>query len=773
MELAADAPEGLCPGCVLAACLQGQDGPQPSPVSELVWPEAEDSASPALDQLARAFPQLELLEVLGRGGMGLVYKANQVELGRLVALKILSPSISSDSAFAERFRREARALAALNHPNVVALHESGQSNGFYYFIMEYVEGANLRQLFETQRLESSEALGIVSQVCDALQYAHDEGIVHRDIKPENILLDKKGRVKIADFGLAKLVERSDAKRPLTGTGQAMGTPYYMAPEQSEQSRAVDHRADIYSLGVLLYEMLTGELPLGRFPPPSEKVQVDARLDRVVLRALEQEPDRRYQTISEMQTDVESIRTTTPDVVKFSSPTPLQRLASALNLHGSSRVTYGGIAALILLLVATVGYLLFGIGRLSSEKDASTAETDSTSIGLEGRQGSARLEVDPDAIRGYPAQSSSTKSAQSGTPPAHTGLPKSKESSPGDGNTELLPDTSPNENRTRPPKASSGAAARGAGNPGPDDESETSDPFQERLAEELVLEIVDGNGSVFKLRNSWMDYSYLKGEDHFFMAQGDRTHEVRDVEMAGIRFHAGGGRVTIPWSRIKEVCDIDEASWHATLLLQDGETKDVTFCRGEEGFRADIVGTTELGQYRSHVKDLKRITVLSEGTAGEESETTKPVHARRAGELLVEIVDAKDAVYELQSPSMDYSYTKGESTFFMTQGDRRYEVRDVETQGIRFNMGDGQVTIPWSRIKKIYDIDEASWHATLVLQNGETQEVDFARGREGFRAEIFGTTELGEYRSHVKYLMRKPKFGGPIRTALRNQRSTDV
>ena len=155
-------------------------------------------------------------------------------------------------------------------------------------------------------LTPQQALAIVPQICEALQFAHDEGVVHRDIKPENILLDKRGRVKIADFGLAKLAAGSPDEFTLTGTHQVMGTPHYMAPEQMEGSHAVDHRADIYSLGVVFYEMLTGEVPMGHFEPPSKKVEIDVRLDEVVLRALDREPERRYQHASEVKTDVESI-----------------------------------------------------------------------------------------------------------------------------------------------------------------------------------------------------------------------------------------------------------------------------------------------------------------------------------------------------------------------------------------------------------------------------------------------------------------------------------
>src|SRR5580658_9281733 len=177
--------------------------------------------------------------------MGAVYKARQPGLDRVVALKILPPETVSGSAFVERFNREARALAKLNHPNIVAVYEFGQVNGLPYFIMEFVDGLNLRQLEQAGKLSPHEALLIVPQICDALQFAHDEGIVHRDIKPENILLDKKGRVKIADFGIAKILSGAP-EADLTSTKGAIGTPHYMAPEQMETPGAVDHRADIFS-----------------------------------------------------------------------------------------------------------------------------------------------------------------------------------------------------------------------------------------------------------------------------------------------------------------------------------------------------------------------------------------------------------------------------------------------------------------------------------------------------------------------------------------------
>jgi tRNA A-37 threonylcarbamoyl transferase component Bud32 len=297
--LAADAPQGLCPQCLLK---QGLDTrPATTAASGLA-----SFVAPLPADLARHFPQLDVLELMGQGGMGAVYKARQKGLDRVVALKILPPAAGRDPAFAERFTREARALARLNHPNIVTVHDFGQAAEYFYFLMEYVDGANLRQGIRARTLQPREALAIIPQICEALQYAHDEGIVHRDIKPENILLDRRGRVKIADFGLAKLLGRSTADFTLTGAQQVMGTPHYMAPEQFEKPLEVDHRADIYALGVVLYEMLTGEVPMGAFAPPSQKVQIDVRLDEVVLRTLAREPERRYQKVSQLQTDVENI-----------------------------------------------------------------------------------------------------------------------------------------------------------------------------------------------------------------------------------------------------------------------------------------------------------------------------------------------------------------------------------------------------------------------------------------------------------------------------------
>ena len=357
---------GLCPACLLKRGLEthtaGFTDEDQAEAARRRW------TPPTVEQLAPIFPELDILGLIGRGGMGAVYKAREKQLDRLVALKILPPEIGREPAFAQRFAREAQALAKLGHPNIVTIHSFGSRDmadvartpsgvddqaqpraaapQLYFFIMEYVDGLSLRQLLDagtaggerSRTISPKEALAIVPQICDALQYAHDRGIVHRDIKPENILLNRAGQVKIADFGLAKLVgltaagaaeptatgaeagsagapgstRRSEAEPVVTQAGeQVCGTPQYMAPEQIARPREVDHRADIYSLGVVFYQMLTGELPKGKFEPPSHKVLIDVRLDEVVLRALEREPARRYQQVSEVRTQVETIVGTQP------------------------------------------------------------------------------------------------------------------------------------------------------------------------------------------------------------------------------------------------------------------------------------------------------------------------------------------------------------------------------------------------------------------------------------------------------------------------------
>ena len=285
------APFGICPVCVLDLA-KGKD---PSQSTES-HPSSENHA-PEPHQLIGKFPNLEIVSLLGHGGMGAVYLARQTSLDRIVALKVLSNSLAEDPSFTERFAREAKTLAKLTHPNIVTVFDSGQAGDASYLVMEFVDGVNLRDAIAAHEIDASRALAIVQQICDALQHAHDANVIHRDIKPENILIDRNGHVKIADFGLAKLLQPQPEQYSLSGTRQVLGTRNYMAPEQIEKPESVDHRADLYSLGVVLYELLTGELPIGRFAPPSDKSGCGKRLDDLVMRTLEKDPSQRFQQAS--------------------------------------------------------------------------------------------------------------------------------------------------------------------------------------------------------------------------------------------------------------------------------------------------------------------------------------------------------------------------------------------------------------------------------------------------------------------------------------------
>lgn len=286
--------EGLCPSCLIRQSLHTTlSGSAQPPVS-----------IPKLEDVAEAFPDLEVIELIGRGGMGNVYKARQKSLDRLVALKLLPLALARDPEFTKRFEAEAKALAALNHPNIVTIYEFGQQGDFYFLLMEYIDGPNLRELIRDHKLAPEEALNIVPPLCEALDYAHKRNIVHCDIKPENLLLNTEGQVKIADFGIARILGQS---APQAESENAAGTPGYMAPEQIENPNAIDTRADIYSLGVVFYEMLTGERPNRKLTPPSGKnPSLDIRLDEVVLRALNANPNFRWQSANELNTELQTI-----------------------------------------------------------------------------------------------------------------------------------------------------------------------------------------------------------------------------------------------------------------------------------------------------------------------------------------------------------------------------------------------------------------------------------------------------------------------------------
>jgi len=310
-SLVANRFAGVCPACLAKFAADNAGDVEQSPGI------ADPAMKPPLN-LGGTFHGLEIMELLGAGGMGVVYKARQPGLDRHVALKVLSPKLTSDPEFVARFNREAKAMAALNHPGIVQVFDYGRDGDLCYLVMEFVDGQSLRDLMKSTRLPPEEALKVVPKICEALGYAHSKGVIHRDIKPENILVDRDGRVKIADFGLARILS-GEGVASVTVSRVVMGTPGYMAPEQY-QGMKVDHRADIYSLGAVFYEMLTGEVPIGRFEAPSSRVQVDVRLDEIVLKSLATRPEQRYQRAVDVQTDVEAVAKSPPPLL----PTPARK-----------------------------------------------------------------------------------------------------------------------------------------------------------------------------------------------------------------------------------------------------------------------------------------------------------------------------------------------------------------------------------------------------------------------------------------------------------------
>ncbi len=369
MRTPPDAPE---PTAAAAA------GPDPARLMEAAAGSSrsaglDDWKPPSPESLLGVIPGYRIVRMLGHGGMGAVYEAVQESLDRTVAIKLLPPALEQDPEFAARFRREAKAMARLNHPNIVQIHDYGQaSSGQHYFVMEFVDGCDLHQLVKSGQLDAEGALNAVSQVCDALQYAHEQGFVHRDIKPANVLMNHQGVLKVGDFGLAKLMEGGDAGRTeamsLTMTGYAVGTPNYAAPEQLMGEGHVDHRADLYSLGVMFYEMLTREIPRGAPTPPSRAVRnLDVRIDGVVFKAMSPEPDARYQTAVELRHDVDTIRATPPpapaapsEPIRASRPRPTRRHARTEEdeLLRSTRSLNNTMLVLGLVALATLGAVAF-------------------------------------------------------------------------------------------------------------------------------------------------------------------------------------------------------------------------------------------------------------------------------------------------------------------------------------------------------------------------------------------------------------------------------
>lgn len=353
---------------------------------------------PSIEELDGLIPGYKFLQFIERGGMGAVYKAVQKSLNRPVAVKLLPQVHRNKESFAERFKREAHALALLNHPHIIGVHDFGETaDGQMYYVMEFVAGMDLQHLLRRDPPEPKQILSIITQVCQALQFAHENGIVHRDIKPANILIDERGNVKVADFGLAKIVGPQSVD--FTATGMTIGTPDYIAPEALEQSNAIDHRADIYSLGVMIYELFTGHVPKGVWEPPSIRSGADKGIDAVVSKAMQNNPEKRYQHVRDMTQVLEKLfknsdnwknfrRPSRSEVAKaMGEPVRIPTSADTIQMQrrpgpNERRIWMAGLMVLVLLAAGLAAVWQTGLLATASEaapKDTKTGRSGSADI----------------------------------------------------------------------------------------------------------------------------------------------------------------------------------------------------------------------------------------------------------------------------------------------------------------------------------------------------------------------------------------------------------
>jgi beta-lactam-binding protein with PASTA domain/tRNA A-37 threonylcarbamoyl transferase component Bud32 len=345
--------------------------------------ETPSAGTPGARRLGRRY---ELGALVGHGGMAEVYRAADTRLGRDVAVKVLRPDLARDPAFLSRFRREAQSAASLNHPMVVAVYDTGQDNGVTpplpYIVMEYVSGRTLREVLQSEgRITPQRATEIVADVCTALEYSHRAGIIHRDIKPGNVMLTPEGAVKVMDFGIARAIAASTST--VTATAAVMGTAQYLSPEQA-RGETVDARSDLYSAGVLFYELLTGRPPFtgdspvaiayqhvreDPAPPSTLEPDLPPDLDAVVMKSLAKNPDNRYQSAHEMREDLERVLTGTKVLATpiLAAPVPGREGPPPARHPNRRRLLYALLALVVL--AAVVGAALLARNLLAGPQTA--------------------------------------------------------------------------------------------------------------------------------------------------------------------------------------------------------------------------------------------------------------------------------------------------------------------------------------------------------------------------------------------------------------------
>ncbi|MDB6070292.1 MAG: prkC 34 [Verrucomicrobiales bacterium] len=381
----------------------------------------ETFVPPSTDELGAMLPAYDIMHLIAAGGMGAVYAGVQRALDRPVAIKILPPGAARDGESIDRFRTEAKAMARLTHANIPAVYDFDVSAGYCYLVMEFIDGWNVHQLITQKELQPDLTYSLLSQVCDALHYAHQRGIVHGDIKPSNLLVNQEGVVKLADFGLAQLIDSTSASDPDAFT--PMGTPEYAAPELWQPGVTLDHRADLYSLGCVFYEMLTGAPPQGQFQLPSVPLKLDPRVDVVIARCMQASPNLRYQSAAEIKKAVEEIRQPAPRAggphrspVRVVRPPARRPGASAPSGKRPAARKADGIPPLvwILLLIAVIAGVAYIIKTKAASSSSPANQAVSTAPGASAKISAASPPPDSPAPSTPPASDASIPNP---TPPA--------------------------------------------------------------------------------------------------------------------------------------------------------------------------------------------------------------------------------------------------------------------------------------------------------------------------------------------------------------------